>query len=116
MVITLNSEKNASSRRLLLPPSFPTAPRILNPESVYLLFWIAESSRSAFGIGDTSAGVICGRSWSRRGLLVCKCGDCGGYFLTSFRIFLRTHTTQRQNYRNSTRSPRTLSGTPYPVP
>lgn len=46
---------------------------------MYLLFWIAESSRSAFGIGDPSAGVICGRSWSRRGLLVCKCGDCGGW-------------------------------------
>lgn len=28
MVITLNSEENASARELLLPPAFPTEPRI----------------------------------------------------------------------------------------
>ena len=55
-VITLNSEKNASARELLLRPLYPE-PRILNTESVYLLFWIAEFSRSAFGRGEASAGV-----------------------------------------------------------
>ena len=83
MVITLNSEKNASSRRLLLPPSLPTAPRILNPESVYLLFWIAESSRSVFGIGETSVGV----SGAGEACWSASAGAAGAIFLLLLEFF-----------------------------
>jgi hypothetical protein len=66
-----------------------------------------------FGVGVHDSSVVCVVVAAVE-FQCSKCGDCGGYFLTSFRIFSRTHTTQRQNYRNSPRSPRTLSGTPFP--